>query len=217
MVLIGAYGGFRFKSAMIAWLLLGIIGTSSNEAMMAQKQDMQKIDSTVLGELNSIDMEMGKIYQAMLVLLSQSVRMKSNRMDEIKYENDQKLRSAIEACEAKKREIGNEIQAAWDAFAAAMAACAAGMADVAITCDIGQDVNGSFDAQKAQRFRGTASTLKVKLALLNVKVSQLRDMLNSGKIEFVPIDDIEKLKNRFGKSLMQLRDTKRSVMERVKK
>jgi len=59
--------------------------------------------------------------------------------------------------------------------------------------------------------------LKKGLRKLNGEVNRLRDMLNSGKTDSVPKDDLEKLKTQLDNSLQQLRNTKRFIIDRVKK
>ena len=76
---------------------------------------------------------------------------------------------------------------------------------------------GASDEQRLQRFTANADMLKKGLTKLNEEVNRLRDMLNSGKIDSVPQDHCEKLKTQLDNSLQQLRNTKRFIIDRVKK
>lgn len=214
--------GIRSGSVTIAFaLLLSIVGSRSDGALIAPGVNMQRVDSTVLGELNSVEGSMGAIYQALLDMLKQSFEMKKDRLEEAKVQSEQKRRAAQEATDAKKREIEEKSQAAkgaWNtAFVAAMSSCTAIVGEVATTSDSIQALYGAPDEQRVQRFATNADVLKKKLTKLNGEVNRLRDMLNSGKIDSVPKDDLEKLKTQFDNSLQQLRNTKRFTLEMAKK
>jgi hypothetical protein len=115
------------------------------------------------------------------------------------------------------------VQDTWKASVVmAMAECTAVMNGLTATGASVQTLNdqalmGTMDAQKVNRFTANASALKKKLIILDSEVSRLRRMLNSGKTECDPKADIERLKTKFGNSLLQLRDMKKLTVERVKK
>jgi phage-related protein len=156
---------------------------------------------------------MGGIYQAMLALLKQSSEMKKDRLQEIKAANDRKYGAAEEAVDAKKREIDEKIQAAKDemnrAIAAMAASCAALEDQVTKTGDSVESLYSAPDKLRVQRFTTNADMLKRRLVKLDGEVNSLRVLLNSGKIDNVPRNDLKKLQTQFDNILKHLRSIKR--------
>ena len=94
----------RFRSVTIALApLLSIAGTTANGAKAACGVDMERIGSNVLGELDTLEANMGTTYQAILAMLKQSFEMRKDKLREAKVQNEQKLRVAQEATDARRR------------------------------------------------------------------------------------------------------------------
>lgn len=207
--------------AITLTLLLTVIGTTSYGAPLGPEEDMQRINSTVLDELNIIQGSMGAIYQAMYVLLEQAHEMKRDRLQELKVSNIQKLEEAKKEADAKKLETKERIRAAKQEFVTHMimasASCAVVVDGVTKAENNLKFLYSAPDKQKVQRFTANADILKRKLAKLNGEVNRLRDMLNSGKIDSVPIDDLKKLKTQFHKSLQHIHRINRFTVEKIKR
>lgn len=207
--------------AIILTLLLTVISTTSYGAPLAPEEDMQGIDNTVLGELNNIQGSMEAIYQAMYALRKQAQEERENRRQEHKVSNIQKHELAKKKMDAKKLETKERIRAAKQEFVTHMimasASCAVVVNGVAKTENNLKFLYSAPDKQRFQRFTVNVDMLKRKLAKLNGEVNHLRDMLNSGKIDSVPIDDLKKLETQFHKSLQHIHRINRFTVEKIKR
>lgn len=206
---------------MTLTLLLTVTSTTSYGVPLDQEEDMRGIDSTVLGELSSIQISMEAIYQAIYVLLEQAHEMKKDKLQELKVAKIQKLEEAKKEMNAKELETKEKIRAANQEFVTHMimasASCTVVVDGVAKTENNLKFLYSAPDKQRLQRFTVNADMLKRKLAKLNGDVNRLRDMLNSGKIDSVPIDDLKKLETQFHKSLQHIQRINRFTVEKIKR
>ena len=150
----------RFRSATIALaLLLSIAGTTPNGVSLARGADMQRIDSIVLDELDILEASAGAIYQAMLAMQKQSIEERRDQRRMKKVEQEQKLRAGQGPIDADRREVEKEIQAAKDAWnaaiIAAMASCTVVVSGVATT---GNNVHALYGAPDEQRLHDSLQT-----------------------------------------------------------
>lgn len=206
---------------MTLTLLLTVTSTTSYGVPLDQEEDMRGIDSTVLGELSSIQISMEAIYQAIYVLLEQAHEMKKDKLQELKVAKIQKLEEAKKEMNAKELETKEKIRAANREFVTHMimasASCTVVVDGVAKTENNLKFLYSAPDKQRLQRFTVNADMLKRKLTKLNGDVNRLRDMLNSGKIDSVPIDDLKKLETQFHKSLQHIQRINRFTVEKIKR
>ena len=198
-------------------LSVAFVGASGTEVLPAQPLNKERIELGLARDLSGLETRMGAIYQAMVAMLQQATEQKKDKMQEMKAASEQKLKAALEACQAKRQEIEEERQSSEEAWSAAMISCAAVASGVASTRASVLAYYDAADQRRSQRISTDADALKKRLTRLIVDLNLLHKTLNSGKIDSGGKDSLEKMVAQLQDSLRQLRDTKTFVADKVKK
>ena len=198
-------------------LLVAFVGASGTEVLPAQPLNKERIELGLARDLSGLETRMGAIYQAMYAMLQQATEQKKDKMQEMKAASEQKLKAALEACQAKRQEIEEERQSSEEAWSAAMISCAAVALGAASTRASVLAYYDAADQRRSQRISTDADALKKRLTRLIVDLNLLHKTLNSGKIDSGGKDSLEKMVAQLQDSLRQLRDTKTFVADKAKK
>lgn len=206
---------------MIAFGLQIIFASVSYGTTWSSDPSGQGADQIIQGELHAIQADMESVYRAMFALIEQAFEVKMDQIQQVHAAGAQKHQAATEAVNNKRQEIKEKVRAAYDAFVASVcrsvANCVAVAEGVAKTSESMESFHAAPDAQRAQRFAAEAGRLKKSLARLRGEVNKLRDMINSGRLDKVPDQDLENMKTRFYKSLQDVRIMNRKAVERAPK